>query len=84
MLTTVFLGVVAFTVVILSLVSFLMVARNYLVASGEVTITINDDPDKTLTTAAGGTLAPDLRSSGLLPTRSDVPLRKAKGAGASG
>ncbi len=56
MLATVILGVIAFTVVILSLVSVLMVARNYLVASGEVTITINDDPDKALKVASGTTL----------------------------
>jgi Na+-transporting NADH:ubiquinone oxidoreductase subunit F len=34
----------------------LMVARSQLVSSGEVTITINDDPDKALKTQAGGTL----------------------------
>ena len=56
MLTTVFLGVIAFTVVIVSLVGLLMVARNYLVATGEVTITINDDPDKALKVASGTTL----------------------------
>ena len=38
MLTTVFLGVIAFVVVIVSLVSVLMVARSRLVASGEVCV----------------------------------------------
>ncbi|MCP3958011.1 MAG: NADH:ubiquinone reductase (Na(+)-transporting) subunit F, partial [bacterium] len=56
MVETVFLGVIAFSVMILSLVSLLMVARNYLVASGEVTVTINDDPEKALKVASGGTL----------------------------
>ena len=56
MLTTALLGVLAFVVVILSLVSLLMVARSQLVASGEVTITINDDPDKALKVASGSTL----------------------------
>ena len=56
MLTTVFLGVIAFVVVIVSLVSVLMVARSRLVATGEVTITINDDPDKALKVASGSTL----------------------------
>ena len=53
---TVVLGVVMFNAVIVSLVGLLMVARNYLVASGEVTITINDDPDNALKVASGGTL----------------------------
>ncbi len=49
-------GVAGFTVVILSLVAILMFARRYLVSSGDVKIEINDDPEHTLTTAAGGTL----------------------------
>ena len=53
---TILLGVIMFLVMILSLVSLLMVARNFLVASGEVTVTINDDPDKALKVASGGTL----------------------------
>ena len=53
---TIILGVGMFTFVIVSLVLVLMVARNYLVPSGEVTITINDDPDKALHVASGGTL----------------------------
>jgi Na+-transporting NADH:ubiquinone oxidoreductase subunit F len=38
------------------LVAILLVARARLVSSGEVTILINDDPDKAIKTAAGGTL----------------------------
>ncbi len=53
---TVGLGVFMFTSVIVTLVVVLMLARRELVATGEVTITVNDDPDKALTTAAGGTL----------------------------
>lgn len=53
---TILLGVVMFTFVILSLVGILMLARNKLVASGDVTITINEDPDKAITVAAGSTL----------------------------
>jgi Na+-transporting NADH:ubiquinone oxidoreductase subunit F len=49
-------GVVGFTIVVLSLVAILMVARRYLVSSGNVRIEINEDPDHTLTTEAGGTL----------------------------
>ena len=53
---TVTLGVAMFTVVILSLVTILMVAKNHLVPSGEVTITINNDPNKAIRTTIGGTL----------------------------
>ncbi|HVS61922.1 MAG TPA: NADH:ubiquinone reductase (Na(+)-transporting) subunit F [Thermoanaerobaculia bacterium] len=55
-MTTVALGVTMFTLVILSLVAILMMAKRRLVASGEVTILINDDPDKALQTTTGGTL----------------------------
>ena len=53
---TVFLGVVMFSVVILSLVCLLMVARARLVATGEVSIIINDDEDKSLKVPSGSTL----------------------------
>ena len=50
------LGVLMFTLVIVSLVVVLMLARRQLVAAGEVTIVINDDPAKALRTTAGRTL----------------------------
>jgi Na+-transporting NADH:ubiquinone oxidoreductase subunit F len=53
---TIILGVVGFTVMILALVAVLMVAKARLVSSGEVTITVNDDPDKALRTSGGSTL----------------------------
>ncbi len=49
-------GVTMFTVVVLALVALLLGARRRLVQSGEVTITINDDPAKALKVAAGETL----------------------------
>ena len=55
-MVTVSLGVAMFTFVIVSLVGLLMVARRQLVATGEVTITVNGDADRALCTAAGGTL----------------------------
>ena len=55
-MVTVTLGVAMFTFAIVSLVGLLMVARKQLVATGDVAITINDDPDTCLHTAAGGTL----------------------------
>lgn len=53
---TIIMGVVMFTVVILSLVAILLVAKAKLVTTGEVTITINEDPDKSLKVPAGATL----------------------------
>ncbi|MBI4557640.1 MAG: NADH:ubiquinone reductase (Na(+)-transporting) subunit F [Candidatus Hydrogenedentes bacterium] len=50
------LGVAMFTGVILCLVVLLMVAKAQMVASGNVSIMINDDPANTLTVPSGGTL----------------------------
>ena len=55
MMTVVF-GVIGFTVTIIALVVVLLVAKSRLVPSGDVKIVINDDPENTLTTPAGGTL----------------------------
>ena len=52
----VLLGVVMFTLIILALVSLLVIAKARLVAQGDVTIAINDDPEKSLTVATGNTL----------------------------
>jgi Na+-transporting NADH:ubiquinone oxidoreductase subunit F len=62
-MTVAVLGVVMFTVVILSLVAVLAVAKSKLVSSGEVTILINDDPDKALMVPAGSTLLNTLSSN---------------------
>ena len=53
---TILLGVGMFTGVIVSLVAVLMVAKNRLVAGGEVRIGINGDPSNALTVRSGGTL----------------------------
>jgi Na+-transporting NADH:ubiquinone oxidoreductase subunit F len=45
-----------FTAVVLALVGVLLVARRRLVQSGEVTVTINQDPARALKVAAGDTL----------------------------
>ncbi len=50
------LGIAIFTGVVLLLVVVILSARAYLVQSGDVTITINNDPDKSLTVAAGSKL----------------------------
>ncbi len=56
MIETILWGVIGFTLTILLLVAVLLVAKSRLVASGNVEITINDDPDNVLSAAAGGTL----------------------------
>lgn len=53
---TVFLGVLMFVAIIVVLVACILVARAKLVNTGDVTIKINGDPDKTVTVPAGGKL----------------------------
>ena len=55
-MVTVGLGVAMFTITIVSLVGLLMIARRQLVATGDVEITVNEDPSKCIQTSAGGTL----------------------------
>ena len=55
-MTTIGLGVVVFTAIVLALVLVLMLAKQKLVPSGNVKVVINDDPDKTLTSGRGDTL----------------------------
>jgi Na+-transporting NADH:ubiquinone oxidoreductase subunit F len=55
-MTTILMGVFMFCAVILSLVWVVLSAKAKLVATGDVTITINGDPSSAITTAAGGTL----------------------------
>ncbi len=54
MTTTLFVGVGIFLVITLLLVAILLVAKRYLVHSGDVKVTINGD--RTVETAAGGSL----------------------------
>jgi Na+-transporting NADH:ubiquinone oxidoreductase subunit F len=53
---TIIIGVTVFVVVIVTLVVLLMIAKSKLVASADVAITVNDDPDKAIVTPAGNTL----------------------------
>ncbi|PIE22674.1 MAG: NADH:ubiquinone reductase (Na(+)-transporting) subunit F [Planctomycetota bacterium] len=55
-MTTILLGVFVFVFVVVALVMVLLVAKDKLVQSGDVTILVNDDPDNTITTKAGSTL----------------------------
>ena len=50
------LGVVMFTLIVLALVAVILLAKSFLVATGTVTIRINDDPEKTLTVPVGDKL----------------------------
>lgn len=60
-MATIALGVFMFTAVILGLVAVLMVARDKLVAGGEVDLVINDE--KTLKVPSGGTLLGELANN---------------------
>ena len=55
-MTTVILGVVVFVLVIVALVMVLMFAKAKLVSSEDITLTINEDPDKAVVAPAGDTL----------------------------
>ena len=58
-------GVAMFTLIIMSLVAIILIARSRLVSSGDVTIHINDDPDNDVVTPAGGKLLQTLASEGI-------------------
>jgi Na+-transporting NADH:ubiquinone oxidoreductase subunit F len=64
-MTVVAVAVLMFTAVILALVAVLLGARRKLVASGDVSIVVNDDPSKALKTAAGDTLLGALSGNGI-------------------
>lgn len=54
--STILLGVVMFTAVVVSLVAVILVARSRLVSTGNVHIDINEDPEKGIDVSAGGKL----------------------------
>ena len=60
---TIILGVGMFTSVIVVLVAIVLLARNQLVASGKVTIIINNDNSKAISTPAGSTLLSTLAAN---------------------
>ena len=63
--TQIVLGVVMFTGTVLALVAVILAARSQLVASGDVSIEINGDADKTVKVAAGGKLLNALAEQGI-------------------
>ncbi|WP_119395507.1 NADH:ubiquinone reductase (Na(+)-transporting) subunit F [Salinibius halmophilus] len=56
-------GVVLFIVIVLALVAIILSARSKLVNTGDVAIEINEDPEHTLTTEAGGKLLQTLAAN---------------------
>nr|WP_298059490.1 NADH:ubiquinone reductase (Na(+)-transporting) subunit F [uncultured Halomonas sp.] len=63
--TVILLGVVMFTVIVISLTAIILAARSKLVSSGDVTIEVNGDPEHTLKTQAGGKLLNTLAANGI-------------------
>ncbi len=58
-------GIVVFTALVLVLAVLILVAKSKLVDSGDITISINDDPAKAITLPAGGKLLGALASKGI-------------------
>lgn len=58
-------GIVAFTALVLLLAVIILFAKSKLVDSGDITISINDDPEKGITLPAGGKLLGALASKGI-------------------
>ncbi len=59
------LGVSMFTAIVVALVLVILFAKSKLVSTGDVTIAINGDPEKSVTTAAGGKLLGALADQGI-------------------
>ncbi len=55
-MTEIGLGVLIFTAIVMLLVGFILLTRAWLIPSGDVTLDINNDPDKRLTVKPGGKL----------------------------
>ncbi|EWH11372.1 Na(+)-translocating NADH-quinone reductase subunit F [Catenovulum agarivorans DS-2] len=64
-LTDIYLGVAMFIAMVLVLVAIILFAKSKLVSSGDVTILINDDPDKAITTKPGTKLLGALADAGI-------------------
>ncbi|MGI9289245.1 MAG: NADH:ubiquinone reductase (Na(+)-transporting) subunit F [Pseudomonadales bacterium] len=62
---TIISGVAMFTAMVMSLVLVILFARSRLVSSGDVTIEINEDPERAITVPAGGKLLNTLADEGI-------------------
>ncbi|MDW3145759.1 NADH:ubiquinone reductase (Na(+)-transporting) subunit F [Vibrio sp. 2132-1] len=66
------LGVVMFTLIVLALVLVILFAKSKLVPTGDITISVNDDPSLAIVTQPGGKLLSALAGAGdILPTELD-------------
>ena len=61
----IFLGVIAFTLAVNLMVIVILVSRKFFVASGDIEIQLNEDPDRTLTVQAGDKLLQTLASQNM-------------------
>jgi Na+-transporting NADH:ubiquinone oxidoreductase subunit F len=61
----IFLGVAMFTIIVLALVVIILAAKAKLVSTGDITISVNDDADKSIKTQAGGKLLGALANAGV-------------------
>ncbi|GLS89270.1 Na(+)-translocating NADH-quinone reductase subunit F [Psychromonas marina] len=61
----IFLGVAMFTIIVLALVVIILAAKAKLVSTGDITIAVNGDADKSIKTQAGGKLLGALANSGI-------------------
>ena len=59
-------GIVAFTLIVNMMIFVILFARTKLVSTGDVTVEINGDPEKTITVPAGGKLLQTLAEQDLL------------------
>ena len=59
------LGVSMFTAIVVALVLVILFAKSKLVSTGDVTISINGDPEKAVTAGAGGKLLGVLADQGI-------------------
>ncbi|GLT14832.1 NADH:ubiquinone reductase (Na(+)-transporting) subunit F [Vibrio algivorus] len=59
------LGVAMFTLIVLALVLVILFAKSKLVPDGDITISVNGDPEKAIITTAGSKLLGALSSSGI-------------------
>ncbi len=58
-------GIIAFTALVLVLAVIILFAKSKLVDSGDITISINNNPEKGITLPAGGKLLGALASKGI-------------------
>ena len=61
----IFLGVITFTLAVNLMILFILASRKFLVASGNIEIEMNEDPDRTLSVPAGGKLLQTLASENM-------------------